>query len=84
MHIDCKQCGACCRQVVVKIAEPSQDELRWLKMRGKVRDNQWRLPAVCKHLDDNKCRIYGDRPAVCREYEAGGECCQKARECDER
>ena len=33
----------------------------------------------CRHLDDDlRCRIYGERPAVCRGYRPDGLCLQIA------
>jgi Fe-S-cluster containining protein len=59
MSFDCKQCGACC-----KIAG----------MIGIIRDadgnKMQREDGACIHLDDNNmCKIYEDRPDICRVKE---------------
>ena len=60
---DCKQCGACC-----KIAG----------MIGLIRDKEGnkvgqREDGACIHLDENNmCKIYEDRPDICRVNEDPG------------
>jgi Fe-S-cluster containining protein len=47
-------------------------------------EGAWGYPA-CVAFDGELCvrcgcSVYPDRPAVCREFEAGGELCREARE----
>jgi Fe-S-cluster containining protein len=83
----CDACGgACCRFVVVAVGAMNADQRRWAEMRGPVDFAHkgaflWRLPVACPNLArDGRCRIYASRPDVCRDFEAGGELCKKARE----
>jgi Fe-S-cluster containining protein len=56
------------------------DQKRWASMRGNLLKSGWRIRSECKNLDaDGKCKIYDNRPDVCREYETGGEMCKAAR-----
>jgi Fe-S-cluster containining protein len=79
----CEQCtGVCCRYIALPIEEPTErrdyDDIRWYVMHEGisvfVEDGDWyiQIAARCKNLQpDNRCGIYEERPAICREYEAG-------------
>ena len=75
--------GECCKHVGVFVTEPvsAMKEFLWfLQVRGvrvsEVQDSE--LPTYymqfdqrCQHLnDDGLCRIYGQRPEVCRSFPA--------------
>ena len=49
-HFHCYQCGACCRVPEVMAQFPHLD----------------RGDGTCRHLIDNRCSIYNDRPLICR------------------
>jgi uncharacterized protein len=92
MELDCRACGACCRDNRVVI-EP-RDVAQWRRAgradlaarayfrtaRGKV---VLRLgpDGACVHLrpNDNHCSIYDLRPLNCRAFPAGSEACLAAR-----
>jgi Fe-S-cluster containining protein len=76
----CDACtGKCCRYFSLGINSPvtwdDYDEIRWYLAHGQtivyVDEGNWYLlvMSACQYLmDDNRCRIYHDRPKVCREY----------------
>ncbi|MFW6163674.1 MAG: YkgJ family cysteine cluster protein [Planctomycetota bacterium] len=76
----CDTCGGqCCRYFALQIDEPTTerdfDDLRWyLCHEGVVvfvEDGDWYLEVQnrCRHLDArNRCRLYRNRPAICREH----------------
>jgi Fe-S-cluster containining protein len=82
-HGDCDTCGAkCCRYVVTEIDKPrrkiDREEIRWFLAHENVivyydtDDKTWNVQFMtrCTHLDENnRCRIYGDRFDVCRDYD---------------
>ncbi len=79
----CEACEAkCCRYFALEIDEPRTrrdfDDVRWyLCHKGTVlylTDGDWYLHIEneCRYLrQDNRCAIYADRPAICREHEPG-------------
>ena len=46
----CSQCGCCCRKI------SKESELRFLD----------RGDGTCRHLENNRCQIYENRPLLCR------------------
>lgn len=77
----CIKCGAeCCRTVGMDIDAPKTKKdweyIKWYLFHEgvevyKTKDGSWTVEfkAKCRHLNKDKtCAIYGDRPAVCREY----------------
>ncbi|MBL7223024.1 MAG: YkgJ family cysteine cluster protein [Candidatus Brocadiae bacterium] len=76
----CTLCdGKCCRYFALEIDEPTTerdfDDIRWYLAHEDivvfVEEGDWYLEVrnVCRHLDEqNRCRIYGDRPALCRDH----------------
>lgn len=81
----CEHCtGVCCRYIALPIEKPKTrrdfDDIRWYVMHQGIsvfcEDGDWyvQIAARCENLlPDNRCEIYEDRPAICREYKAG-EC----------
>lgn len=79
----CQACdGKCCRYYALQIDEPKTprdfDDIRWYlchkDTRVFVEDGEWYLEVLneCRHLDENnRCRIYDRRPALCREHSTG-------------
>jgi uncharacterized protein len=77
---DCLSCANCCRTLGPRIIEKDIERIsKSLKMRSTAFiDNYLRIDEdgdyvfrtmPCPFLeDDNKCRIYDDRPKACREY----------------
>ena len=89
---DCENCGACCRCFPIFASEA--DAARELVIRRETREvephlatehkayQMYPLPFLeqCAFLKENQlCRIYATRPAVCRRFEAGSDQCKEAR-----
>ena len=76
----CAKCGGkCCRYFALEIDTPTTkrdfDDIRWYlcheNIRVFVEDGEWYLEVNnrCRHLDESsRCRIYPDRPAICRKH----------------
>ncbi len=76
----CKQCGKCCRSIVLlDMGKPikTEEEFDQIKKKYKAynhfypsgRDNQNQLLFTCKSLgEDNLCRDYFFRSLYCRKY----------------
>lgn len=76
----CEHCSAkCCRYFALPIDTPENfeefDFARWYLLHENatifVENGSWFLmiQTVCKALDDkNRCKIYENRPQICREY----------------
>ena len=75
----CLACGLCCNGVLFKDVElqPGDDAVR-LKSLGfplrnrqsAISNRQSKFPQPCAALcGDNRCRIYAERPARCRQFE---------------
>lgn len=77
----CSKCaGLCCRYVALPIEEPKTrgdfDDIRWyLTHKGItvfVEKKSWYISVdnTCRHLSkkDHRCRIYENRPRICRGY----------------
>jgi Fe-S-cluster containining protein len=76
----CDYCtGRCCRYFSLPIDNPKSwndfDSIRWYLAHGRtmiyVDKGQWYLLVMtrCRYLtEDDRCRIYLNRPRVCREY----------------
>ena len=76
----CNHCtGRCCRYFSLPIDNPTTwndfDSIRWYLAHGQtliyVEKKQWYLLVMtkCTYLtDDDLCRIYLNRPKVCRDY----------------
>ena len=68
----CLACGLCCNGVLFKDVElqPSDDAGRLASLGLPLRNRQSKFPQPCAALcADNRCRIYADRPARCRQFE---------------
>ena len=80
MNDACGECdGRCCRYFCFEIDEPDSyeefEDIRWYLCHEGVRvhidEGDWYMCIAnpCKMLDaDNRCRIYEDRPLLCRKY----------------
>ena len=77
----CDKCsGLCCRYFAFPIETPETeedyDDVRWYLCHKDVtvfvEDGDWyiNIKNRCRHLDGKnyKCRIYNDRPKICRGY----------------
>ena len=87
--VDCDACNAdCCKYVATEIDAPTDkndyDNIRWYLMHKNVNvfidhDDNWYLEfeTVCVHLgDDNRCKIYKKRPAICAMHGVGDGVCE--------
>jgi len=76
----CSSCSAiCCRYIALPIDKPQTagdfDDIRWYLAHEKVSvfvdDGDWYISFTsrCRYLTkDLRCRIYADRPRICRNY----------------
>ena len=73
----CLQCGLCCNGVIFADVQlmPDDNPAR-LKSLGlpvapgsKSREQKLKFPQPCVAFDGCRCRIYGDHPKYCREFE---------------
>jgi len=75
----CLACGLCCNGVLFKDVElqPGDDASRLSSLglpvrnpQSAIRNPQSKFPQPCAALcGDNRCRIYAERPARCRQFE---------------
>jgi Fe-S-cluster containining protein len=75
----CLACGLCCNGVLFKDVElqPGDDAARLKSLglplsnpKSEIRNPKFKFPQPCAALcGDNRCRIYTDRPARCRQFE---------------
>jgi Fe-S-cluster containining protein len=89
---DCENCGACCRCFPIFASEADAErepailnESRKLGDHLATKNKAFQLYPLpfhqrCAFLkEDQLCRIYETRPAVCRRFEAGSPQCIEAR-----
>lgn len=88
---ECDRCGACCRSFIVEADFDDAQREPLIAARGKLMDGHGRIPLQdaawclaagepCVFLTDNRCTIYATRPGVCRDFDAGSQQCQRARQ----
>jgi len=85
--VTCANCEACCcRLEVILLTDTGVPDRfvaidRWGGVVMERSDDGW-----CAALDRNTlmCRIYKQRPLVCREFEMGGPDCLEERACMDR
>ena len=66
--------------MTINVGKPTDDQARWLRMRGEYSGGVLRLRVRCWYLGaDGRCGIYEHRPHVCREFDVGGKLCRAAR-----
>ena len=86
IELDCLDCGACCGPAFDAVEVSQRDPVRkkhptflW-KHEGRLGIRR-RKGNYCMALaEDNRCRIYVDRPRCCREFEKGSGNCLFARQ----
>lgn len=90
----CKDCGLCCKTMIIEIdhidvvREPRLLPIvTLLDSGGRIKyDSDWEKQyslacGGCQLLsEDNRCTIYPTRPNCCVAFEVGGERCQEMRE----
>ena len=70
----CELCkGACCHYIVLPITREKDPKFHeWLKHRGEERFHGISLRCKCQSLTKGgRCKIYDERPEICRDYEVG-------------
>ena len=79
-HIDCRQCANCCRTMQVEVDDDdiarlashlslTVDEFHEAYVAMAVFGEKVLKTQPCVFLDaDNKCSVYDNRPAVCRDF----------------
>jgi len=87
--VDCRTCGACCREAYHSVTVTMRDPVVWqephLIVRHGPRFEILREGSRCAALhvveEDRSytCTIYQNRPRPCREFAAGGRHCIEAR-----
>ena len=88
--VDCRTCGACCREAYHSVTVSMRDPVVWqepdLIVRHGPRFEIRREGSRCAALDvkggegrSYTCTIYDNRPRPCREFAAGGRHCLDAR-----
>lgn len=77
-QIDCTQCGACCRQLMINVSETDADRMSaHLQVSTETFKQTYiecgssmmimnKIP--CHFLSDNKCTAYESRFTECREF----------------
>jgi len=78
---DCSTCGACCRAFgIVEIVEADEvpEELTIITELGYYRMKPDGFTCCCLGAN-NHCKIYPERPMVCRRLVVGGDLCLMAR-----
>ena len=81
---DCESCGACCSfswEWPTLIGDHDGDGIpAYLIEDGRMRCDGDRCAALAGTIGDSvHCRVYTDRPLVCREFAAGSEACHAVR-----
>ena len=70
-----RACGSCCKSIILPIKTDDVDYLKWLTMHKgvEVKGKEVKIWVKCKNLKRGKCRIYDDRPLMCRSYDCKGK-----------
>ena len=89
--VDCRTCGACCREAYHSVTVSLRDPVVWQEpdlivrhgARFEIRREGPRCAALQVHAEAGArrygCTIYENRPRPCREFAAGGRHCLDAR-----
>jgi len=88
--VDCRTCGACCREAYHSVTVSMRDPVVWQEpdlivrygARFEIRRDGERCAALQVAGGDARsytCAIYENRPRPCREFAAGGRHCLDAR-----
>ena len=75
--MNCLDCGKCCKYIHYPIRTRG-DRVFW-RFRGAIAfvGEYAILPFKCPQLgEDNKCKIYENRPLACRHYKKGAMLCE--------
>lgn len=86
-ELDCRACGACCREAFHTVVLTRRDVLRKLRPdlvtmidgRPEMPRPEGLCPALVHDAHGYTCTVYDDRPTSCRDFAMGGEACLVAR-----
>jgi len=77
----CDLCGDCCRDFAIDLRDEDlndPDFIRFVELHGckfDKKEGHVEIPLKCKMLDsNNKCKIYENRPNICREWIPKEDC----------
>jgi Fe-S-cluster containining protein len=69
---NCDMCGVCCKWVIIENVRFAPELIGYYAARGWTYNRKTKMlwiPDTCLYLtDDNKCRIYENRPLFCRNW----------------
>jgi hypothetical protein len=79
--LTCEECSDCCTYLAIEVDKPTckkdYSDFMWYLYHKDIsifidHDNSWNLEirTICESLDKNgKCKVYDERPVICRKYE---------------
>jgi len=62
----CLSCGLCCDGTLFRFVPLEPEEAK--RLEGRVTPYEGGMAQPCLALDGVKCRVYADRPSVCRKF----------------
>jgi Fe-S-cluster containining protein len=73
----CKGCGACCSGLFVELCETDNVPAKYTQPYDDARIMRQHKDTSCIAFDRKirTCRIYKNRPVVCRDFDRGGNAC---------
>jgi len=81
--VNCNDCGMCCMHMNVPPFtymdgdEPPSEFKQEIDLYvNSVRYSDDAIPCMWLDVSTGKCKHYDHRPAVCKDFEVGGESCQ--------
>jgi len=73
--IECKQCGECCKELLISIPIFSDNLEEFYRTRGfNIVNNcaEMLMPLRCPQLMyNNKCKIHNSKPLICKRFPLG-------------
>jgi len=74
---ECKKCGECCKWMTFSIPGLARNAIfrdYYTKHGCKVKGDVVLIPSRCQNLgEDNLCKIYPNRPSLCKAYKGKKE-----------
>jgi len=73
----CKGCGTCCSGVFVELCDTDNVPVKYTQPYDDARIMRQHKNTSCIAFDrkTRTCRIYKNRPLICREFERGANAC---------
>jgi len=88
--IECKNCdGECCKRLIIPLCDQmllDEDQAKWLVMHENISIgiSQGKAAIIiqtrCENLENGDCKIYENRPDVCKDFPV--ETCRANKVCD--